>query len=433
MNVELSNIPKEHKIIYRKTPSSPKQMTWLHIVAFEIFLSVFCFVACGDDNGLDDFYPQNCASLRLETTVRIGSTNSSRPVDLAVDSVWSGEGFIVVWHSTEGIKFLRLDPLGNPIGEPSIISGTDGLSNWPSISQHGSNYSLAYSQITDSGNILNAIILDRDGQPITGTVQLTDGSSGKSDPKISVGEEEFGIVWIDDRHREPNASTINSELYFIAMDFDGTNWGNESRLTETESITLDPEIIYADGQYSVIYHEKLVEKVQKRHSVFLALVEGSGSLVDGPYEITELKENINDPYAAWSGENFAVVFTSDNETGAFTPNDNLEFTLVKPNGEILATNITLKNTDGISRPSVEWTGSWYSVSCVTGNEEGFALSIAAVSPLADGASTIMSEQLDNYYGALVTSWTGSSFGITYLSQSEDVIDTYFGLATCEEE
>ncbi len=86
---------------------------------------------------------------------------------------------------------------------------------------------------------------------------------------------------------------------------------------------------------------------------------------------------------------------------------------------------------GVVSPEVEWTGNWYSVGAVTKEQDVPKISIFAVERDLKGASNILIEPLDVFGGVFALRWTGSSFGILYLSPGTGGLDVSFALAHCQ--
>jgi len=356
-------------------------------------------------------------------SVSLGTVSISQPVDL----LWTGDGFVAVWRATEGVFFTKIDALGDVVIEPILVQGTDDSSNWPSIVQTDNGYAVAFYRQADTGNILHVVILDGQGNPLSERIQITDGSSSATDPKLAASGDELGIIWLDDRHSTPNATSINRELYFRTLSYSGASLGEEVRITTSESITLDAELIYADGVFATTYQEKLPERVAHRHQAFLALIRPDGSLVGDIIRLTDLEANLNEPSVAWSGENFAVAFSSGDDPGVFATNNKLEVVLVDQSGTVLSRDAITKALDGVVCPDTEWTGDWFAVGANVKEEEFGKISIVALEPKMRGVSEILSEPLDVFGGVFALAWADDAFGVLYLSSAGDKLEVLFAI------
>ncbi len=219
-----------------------------------------------------------------------------------------------------------------------------------------------------------------------------------------------------------SASGILSTVFFGLVAFPAIA---KVRITTSESITLDAELIYADGAFALTYQEKLPERVTHRHQAFLALFRPDGSLVGDIISLTDLEENLNEPSVAWSGENFAVAFSSGDDPGVFGINNRLEVVLVEQSGTVLSRDAILEAPEGVVCPEIEWTGDWFAVGTNVKDEEFGKISIVALGPQMGGISEILSEPLDIFGGVFSIAWAEDSFGILYLSSVGDKLEQEF--------
>ncbi len=397
---------------------------WELFMTLSLTVNILIFSACGD--GVGKFVPENCPNVELRDPVSLGTTSIMQPVDL----LWTGDGFVAVWRATEGVFFTKIGTLGDVVIEPLLVQGTDSSSNLPSIGLTDDGYAVAFYRKEDTDDILHVVILDGQGNPLSERIQITDGSSSATDPKLAASGDELGIIWLDDRYSAPNAASINRELYFRALSYSGESIGEEVRITTSESITLDAELIYADGVFALTYQEKLVERVTHRHQAFLALFRPDGSLVRDIISLTDFEANLNEPSVAWSGENFAVAFSSGDDPGVFQIYNRLEVVLVDQSGTVLSRDAIIKAPEGVVGPDIEWTGEWFAVGTNVKDEELGKISILALDPQMRGISEILSEPLDIFSGIFAIAWADDSFGILYLSSVGEKLEVLFTIAVC---
>jgi len=141
----------------------------------------------------------------------------------------------VVWTDTRDghyeIYYNRSLTNGNTWGTDTRISSNDAsVSVFASIAVSGSNVHVVWEDVRDGNYEIYYVRSTNNGTNWGNNVRLTSNDSSSNQPNIAVCDSHVYVVWTDEREG-------NKEIYFLNSANNGTNWSNLTRLTNNNAFS----------------------------------------------------------------------------------------------------------------------------------------------------------------------------------------------------
>lgn len=306
---------------------------------------------------------------------------------------------------------------GGVIGKTGAdIKITDALGVGPSIARNPSNgeYGVAWMSNKDGNYEIYFARIDASGNKIGTDVRITTADGDSGSPSLVWTGTEYGVAWEDDRDG-------NDEIYFARISSTGTKIGSDLRVTNNIASSHHPSLVWKGDEYAVVWDSNNAD-------ILFAKITASGTkvvipvnpvdLVDGDIEITVLIAGSTYPSIVWNSRDnrFGIAWTYDGTT------DRLLFVMANTTGNFIPP------TDKNFPTGIEVYRSIYSSDLYikpslvwTGSEYGvvfkFTNSIRFAKTTSNGETwaspTIVTSTTPwGSFPSLV--WTGSEYGVSWV-------------------
>ena len=87
-----------------------------------------------------------------------------------------------------------------------------------------------------------------EGDKIGSDVRISDAMGWSNFPSLVWNGSEYGVSWEDDRED-------NHEIYISRISVDGTEIGDEVRITNYEGASWSPSLVWTGSEYSVSWYD----------------------------------------------------------------------------------------------------------------------------------------------------------------------------------
>jgi hypothetical protein len=289
-----------------------------------------------DGSGLRDVYYKRSAD---------GGTNWGTAVRLSIDfsNSWypslavSGSVVHIIWHGFDSIYSQTF------LYKRSVDNGA----NFDGLKSLTHNYSLytGYASLSASGPNVGMVWIDNNPEEVyfkrslnnginwLPDQKLTNNTTNKSDPTISISGSNIHILWVNE---------LVNDLYYKRSLDNGVNWGADTRLTNSPGVSVYPSVAssgsfihsvwsdYRDGNYEIYY---------KRSS-------DNGSNWGNDVRLTNNSASSFRPSVAYSGQLVHVIW-EDNRDG----NYEIFYKRSTDNGTNWSTDTRLTSNSSISKQS----------------------------------------------------------------------------------
>ncbi len=301
--------------------------------------------------------------------------------------------------------------------QPFSASSADAKADTPKVVADGNNFYLIWKDRRNktSYNDLYMNRVDISGVALTNDILLTDSDAKSYDPQIVIGNGGIAYTWDDSR------TSLNSEIYFNFVDFNGVRAGNDKRVTNASGSSWYPSIAYnpVTGGYGITW----MDSRDGNQEIYFAAVDNNGSTTITDINLTNNTSYSSRPQIVWNGSGYAIVFF-DNRDG----NNEIYFIKIGATGNILTaakriTNDTVEST----YPAMVWTGTEYGLAWIDrslGTDEIFFVRLDT-NGVIKGTATNISEN-DSFMSRYPSiTFTGTQFGIVWQdSRNSSNIEIY---------
>lgn len=190
------------------------------------------------------------------------------------EMVFNGRFYGVVWSASvpggREIRFQRVSPKGQLLGETVRVSREAGTSRNPTIAVSMGDFAVAWTHAAttednpgDRFRIYFAVIPEVGDKPIM-TRQLQFRGSADQVALAATGKE-FGLSWVGSR--EP----MGSAVYFGRMGLDGEPLEEIIEVTDGVPLTCGrPDLVWDGEGYGVVWHD---DRARTGSEVFFAYIE----------------------------------------------------------------------------------------------------------------------------------------------------------------
>jgi hypothetical protein len=300
-----------------------------------------------DENWEIYFARLDAAGVRIGPEVRV---TDNLGLSAYASLAWSGTEFGLAWRDDRDgnheIYFARLDAAGSLIGEARRISHADELSGWPSLVWNGREYGLAWHDETDGGREIYFTRLRPNGDKLMPDLRVTVDSGMSSNPSLVWSGEEYGVAWHDDRDG-------NLEIYFARIDAAGEKIGSDERVTVWSGESSQVELATSGTTYGLVWHDDR----DGAWEVYFARLYASGSKIGSDLRLTYDAAISGWPDVVWADGEFGV-FWHDNSEGPWE----IHHAVIDPAGVLIGSELRVTDQGaGSYQPASVWAGDAYAV------------------------------------------------------------------------
>ncbi len=284
-----------------------------------------------------------------ETRVTEAPRNSSYP-----SGVWTGSEYGVAWHDYRDgnyeIYFARLDASGSKISAERRITRDPAISDYASLIWTGSEYGVAWQEISDADWEIYFARLDSTGKKIGSEVRVTGISRNSTQVSLAWTGSEYGLAWHDSR-------VGDYEIYFARLDASGTKIGSDVRVTNFLWNSLFPSLVWTGAEYGLSWDESR----NFNKEVYFARLDASGTKIGSDVRVTSDSSNSSYSSIAWNGVEYGICW-EDHRDG----NAEIYFARVDASGNKIGSDVRVTYDDSGSYGNYDrymvWTGSKYGIS-----------------------------------------------------------------------
>jgi hypothetical protein len=431
-------------------------------VLFIIFLPCFSFAQCTDDDSDGYYYEEGCGTPRdcsdANPSINPGAAeicnglddNCDGSLDEGCDTtcfypkkegsdiretndadiseypslVWTGSEYGVAWadernppKSNKEIYFARLDSSGNKIGSDVKVSNDSDISEYPSLIWTGNGFGVAWTDLRQGNEEIYFSRLDSSGNIIGSESRITNDDSISEFPHLIWTGNEYGIVWSDFRDG-------NTEIYFTRLDSIGSKIGSDIRITYDNDSSYLPSLIRAGDEYGVAWRDRR----DGIYEIYFAQLNSSGGKIGSDVRVTEDASVSDNPSLVWTGSEFGVTW-EDNRDGPYE----IYFTRIDSLGNKLGQDIRLTQNNSISEyPSLAWNGTEYGISWGDDRDgewpEIYFTRLNAYGNKVGSNLRVTNNSSSSYNASLV--WNGVEYGVSWGDDRDGNEEIYFARIEC---
>lgn len=279
---------------------------------------------------------------------------------ILANGAWNGTNSILVWEdghpNRRDISYLKVDVDGNKIfKEKSLTNQTAsvnkvGFSKNPQIAWNGESFGSVWwdSRNDIVGNYQSGFLyyqkLTESGQLTGNNIAITSSFSTEFFPDIVWGNDEYGIVWEDDRDGQ-------YDIYFIRIDAEGNIVeDSETKITETVTASTKPVISWNGSSYGVVWQEEVSNSgTEGTHTeIFYQKISASGEKVGVGIRLTTKNSGDSEsPKIVLSGTNYGITW-ADYRNYPNKDNSNIYFIEINSDGAFVVNEENVTNSLGLS-------------------------------------------------------------------------------------
>ncbi len=311
------------------------------------------------------------AGTRAIGTVENPATSDVVSMDPALAA--RGKEFGIVWRDgrwdstcdgsdvdecRKDLAFIRVDSRGQPIDSSNPIQVTyeSVVVARPAIVATTAGYIVAWFEQADQEDILMAMHLDEAGSPGTPHRISTEeeGAYIKSLPGLAAIGDKAVVVWATPKQRTILARTLNGSA----------EPQGETQLVAKGNLCLPPRVAAGNEGFMVSWSMQPESDIE----VFTRKLDGNGSVIGEPHQVTWTKTDVTRSDIAWSGSSFALSWLSSKANGeddciVKTCDEQVLAAMLDSVGKVSTDSVALSNDlNEASQLVLAWDGSgWTAV------------------------------------------------------------------------
>jgi imidazole glycerol phosphate synthase subunit HisF len=277
----------------------------------------------------------------------------------------------------------------------------------PSIEWTGSEYGVAYEKRRSGFSDVNLARVQPDGTVTATDVRITDQTSNSLQPKLAWTGSEYGVCFIDDR-----GSTVR-EVFFASFATDGTTSVAEVQVSEDPGVPSSDPVAWSGSEFAVVW----TDNRDGNHEIYFARISASGTKIGADLRITNEAHSSRVPWIAWGGSEFGVVWRDERDG-----NPEIYFARISASGTKEGTDVRVTNEPaGCNAPSIAWSGSEYGLAWADGRAGAeYDVYFARLSPSGSMVGSVERLTTGNVGGFFpYTLWAGGRFGVTWYDRRDD--------------
>ncbi|WP_394824479.1 hypothetical protein [Pendulispora albinea] len=305
--------------------------------------------------------------------------------------VWNGEGHGIAWadygSAEKRLFFARLDANGKQIGSATTVATNFSYGN--KLVFNGTEYGLAFATYRSGGRVLEFVRFDASGKLLGEPLHVTLGEV-YGDLDLVYADGQYAVVWRE--NRRPGAA-----IALLRIDANGQKIGNEIVLRHRSEFAHDPTIVATNDAYGVAWADA-------RHGngdeVYFTRVSKGGAILGTEQRITDNEGQSELPVIAWSGSQYGLFYSQRLDPTSMEE----RFVALDSNGQRVGSErLVAGNVRSYGRVKrAIWTGTEYSVAF--GQTDGVGIHRIAPDGTATAPRKLLGPGLDPTFA-----WSGSSY------------------------
>jgi hypothetical protein len=221
---------------------------------------------------------------------------------------FDGTNFGIVWEDDTDrgagafeIHFARYSAAGTPVGTHGRVSNTVGASRTPAIAWSGTQWGVAWEEVSDGNSEIHFARLAADGAvvPSVGGTRLTVDGAVSAAPAVAWSGTRWGIAWEDERDG-------NREIYFAPIAADGTP-GAAVRITADQGVSSSPSLVHDGTAWTVVWRDDR----DGNDEIYAARFGDDGARLADDSRLTVGDGRSWNPDLAWDGTGYAVAWEEE--------------------------------------------------------------------------------------------------------------------------
>ncbi|MFH1438908.1 MAG: hypothetical protein ABIJ56_24595 [Pseudomonadota bacterium] len=241
----------------------------------------------------------------IEDDVRVTSTSTWAKYPV-ID--FDGENFGVAWQDDRDggagafeIYFTRLSPDGDQVGTQLRLTDATNSSRVPTIAWGASQWGVAWEDIRDGSYEIYFTRVSSEGAEEGDDIRVTTDIAVSSGPSLAWSGTGWGLAWEDE-------IAGNREIYFTTVAPDGTV-ASPVRVTEDGAISSDPVMVWDDGGWAIAWRDAR----DGNHEIYAARIDAAGSRLSDDSRLTESDGHSWNPDLVWTGSEYGLMWEEETE------------------------------------------------------------------------------------------------------------------------
>ena len=210
-----------------------------------------------------------CTPVAAHPISTVSPTSNAREVSL----VATDAGYAAAWHDTTTgaaqIRFVRLDAAGVPIGDELRVTNDEGASASPTLVWTGTEHGIAWYDDRDGDTEIYFTRIAADGTEIGDDARVTMDGARSEFPSLAWNGDGYGLVWNDTR-----PGTF--QIYFARLDTAGVKVGGDVRVSTSTALAASPRLTYTGDGYGVAWHDN---RDMMGLQIYFARIGADGALI----------------------------------------------------------------------------------------------------------------------------------------------------------
>lgn len=272
----------------------------------------FLVVWHSDQNGDQDVFASRVTTTGNTITVLDGpagfavstQTNDQRRAEVA----FNGTEYLVVWQDRRGSNWdiygQRVSAAGTLVGGELAIATATGHQERPEVASDGTDWMVVWGDErggSDADDIYSRRV--GAGGALAGEVVVTSASDEQLAPSITFGSSQYLVIWMDLRKDSENADIHGNTISTAGVA------GTEFSVAVTDDAEGRPSIA-TEGSHYIGTWTQSDPADPPSSSVIGVRLDVTGSVVDGPFTITNQPNSVKDsPAVGTRGSHVAVAYS----------------------------------------------------------------------------------------------------------------------------
>jgi hypothetical protein len=322
----------------------------------------------------------------------------------------NGYGYGIVFEDNLRLEFTTLDRFARNEWDRDRVSTSEPAAE-PDLDWSGQSFGLAWRGGSATNAELSFDIVDPSGTDGPADIPLTGPDNDRSDsPSLVWNGSEHGVAWVDSRDGP-------AEVYFTRIDVDGTEIGDDVRLTrEPSSHGADserPSLAWTGAGWAVAWQDTRAGN----EDIYFARLDEVGNRIGADRVIAADPSGAFTPDLIRVGDDFAVAWDDERHGGGA-----IYFARLNAAGTMIGSEVrvTTGGTDADHVPSLAWTGTEYGLAWRRHTATEVHVYFQRLGPTGSpiGSPTLVSptatsEPFGEREDGPALAWTGGEYGIAW--------------------
>lgn len=232
----------------------------------------------------------------FEDRVTDTSATSYHPV-----LAWADGTYGVVWLESgadgDAVYFTRVDGAGTKLGDDVQVSGPGAKAFVPTLAWSGDGYGVAWADQRDGDYDIYFRALDADGTPMGDEVPITNTTTTAYSPSLVWTGTQFAMAWQDDR------DAANGEIYWGGLGVDGRTV-DEVRVTNDGSASAGAKLVTTADGFGLLWMDT---RGGGNYGAYIVTLDAAGN-PGTPHRLSAAGSTSLDDSLAWTGKQFVAAW-----------------------------------------------------------------------------------------------------------------------------